>query len=240
MESENINKDLENYLPRIPDYTFDISPGLHVLNAYITTDEISVEESIFSNSQYILIDKMLNTEIERLENEHKERLEAEKRLAWQNGNQAGIKQTQNQMLSQVQTVIDQLTQLMGNVNQYSDVFIEHFEQQALKLIIKIARKVIDAEVSLNHEIILNNLKRGLELLNEKEEIRILVNPDDWEMVNENINKLSLSIHLPENIEIIPLESTLAGGCKIEFKAGSIDADIDTQFEEIKRQILKDV
>ncbi|MCL2063045.1 MAG: FliH/SctL family protein [Candidatus Cloacimonetes bacterium] len=230
----------ENDLPyyQIPDFTFDINPGLEVRNAYFTDEEISYEDSIFSKSQYFLINKMLNAEIEKLTAEHKEKLDTEKRTAWQNGNQAGIKQTQNQMLASVQTVIEQLELLIKNLTKYTTVFMEHYEQQALKLMIKIARKVIDTEVITNPEIVLNNLKRSLELLNEKEEIKILVNPEDIAIVNENLQKLSLSINLPENIEIVSNENILAGGCKIDFKVGSIDSDLETQFEEIKRQILK--
>ena len=229
---------IEKSLFHIPDFTFEINPGLEVRNAYFTDEEIIFEDSIFSKSQYFLINKMLDAEIEKLKIEHKERLDTEKKTAWQNGNQAGIKQTQNQLLSSVQTVITQLEQLIKNLTQYTEVFMEHYEQHALKLMIKIAKKVIDTEVSMNPDIIINNLKRSLELLNEKEEIRILVNPADLETVNENLDKISLSINLPANIEIIGKDSIVQGGCKIDFKAGSIDADLDTQFEEIKRQILK--
>jgi flagellar biosynthesis/type III secretory pathway protein FliH len=82
------------------------------------------------------------------------------------------------------------------------------------------------------------LKRSLQYLNEKEEIRILVNPNDWGIVKENINKLHLNIDMPKNIEIVAVENIQAGGCRIDFKAGSIDADIETQFAEIKRNLFK--
>ena len=228
-----------NVILKIPDFTYDINPGLYVRNAFITKEEISIEESIFSDSQYVLIDKMMTMEIEKQQTTHREQLESEKRTAWQNGNQAGIKQTQNQMLCQVQTVVDQLQHLIENLTLLSDTYREYFETEALKLIVKIARKVIDVEISMNPQIILSTLKKSFEFLNEKEEIRIMVNPDDWEIVNENIKKLSLNISLPENIEILSNQGIASGGCKIDFKAGSIDADIDTQFEEIKRQVFKD-
>ena len=222
----------------IPDYTFEIKPGLESRNAYITDREISTNDSIYSRAQLLMINKMLTSERERLAAEYKVKLDAEKRTAWQNGNQAGITQTTNIMLSQVTPVIEKLETLILNITDRWFAFVEHQEEEVLELIIRMARKVIDTEIMIKPDIILNNLRRSLELLTEKEEIKILINPDDLNIVTENISKLKLSITLPQNLEIIPNESILPGGCKIDFKAGSIDADIDTQFNEIKRQIMK--
>jgi flagellar assembly protein FliH len=118
--------------------------------------------------------------------------------------------------------------------------MEYKEQELLELIVKIARKVIDVEIALNPEIILHAIKNCLELLNEKEEIKVRVNINDWTIVQENLKKLSLNMDLPSNTEIIACEDILQGGCQIEFKGGSIDAEVDTKFAEIKRKILKNV
>lgn len=227
-------------MQKMPNFVFNISPGLDVISAYITKDNISPDESVFSTGQIALIEKILNTEIANIENNYLNKLEAEKKIAWQNGNQAGLKQAQNQMLSQVQILTEQMKSMLNSLSIQAESIIEYHEQEILKLVIKIARKIIDTEVSLNPEIVLNVLKNSLNFLNEKEEIKVLVNSNDWTIVKDNLKKLSLTIDLPENIEIISNPNIAQGGCRIDFKAGSIDADLETQFAEIQRKLLKNV
>ena len=218
---------------------FDIKTGLELRNAFITDKSVTVDESIFTKGQITIVEKLLREEREKLQTEFAKVLEEEKRTAWQNGNQAGVTQTTNQMLSQVTPVIEEMEKVINNLNLQTDTFLKFHEQEILNLIIKIARKVIDVEVSLNPEIILNTLARCLEFLTEKDEIRIIVNPTEIEIIKENLNKLSLSYELPKNVDILGNAEILPGGCRVDFKAGSIDADIETQFAEIKRNLLKE-
>jgi flagellar assembly protein FliH len=235
-----------------PDYTFDINPGLEVKKAFITKEAISADESVFTAGQLAIIERFLNAEEEkfqierarfqeekaRLEEEHLQQLETEIHIAWQKGNEDGVEATKHEMIGQVETAIEQVQAFMDSVIIKTDKFMEIHEQEILRLIINIARKVIEYEVTLNPKIILRLVKNSIELLNEKEEIRILVNPEEWTTVRDNLDKLAVSIDLPKNIEVVPYENIERGGCRIDFKAGSIDADLDTQFTEIKRKLLK--
>ena len=238
--------------PKPPDYTFDINPGLEVKKAYITEEAISTDESVFTAGQLAIVERFLiaeeerfqeervkyQEEKERLIEEHLQQLEAEKKIAWKKGNEEGIESTKQEMIGQVETVIEQVHAFLDSVIIKTDKFMEIHEQEILRLIINIARKVIEYEVTMNPKIILRLVRNSIELLNEKEEIRILVNPEEWATVRDNLDKLSLSIDLPKNIEVVPYDNIDKGGCRIDFKAGSIDADLDTQFTEIKRKLLK--
>ena len=240
--------------PKPPDFTFDINPGLEVKKVFITEEAISTDESVFTAGQLAIIERFLNAEEEkfqeerekfqeekaRLEEEHLQQLEEEKKIAWQKGNEAGIESTKNEMIGQVETTIEQVKAFLDSVIIQTDKFMDIHEQEILRLIINIARKVVEYEVTLNPKIILRLVKNSIELLNEKEEIRILVNPEEWTAVRDNLDSLSLSIDMPKNIEVVPYENIDRGGCRIDFKAGSIDADLDTQFTEIKRKLLKNV
>ncbi len=221
-----------------PDFVFNINPGLNVRDAYITNEPASTDESVFRPDQINLIEQIINAEISNIETQYTQKLEAEKKTAWQNGNQVGIKQTQNQLSAQVQKLSNSLSQIISSLQIQSEKIIENHEQDILTLILKIARKVIETEISINPDIILTVLKKSLILLNEKEDIKINVNPQDWANVKDNIGKLNLSFDLSDNVEIVSNESISQGTCRVDFTAGSIDADLDTQFAEIQRKLLK--
>jgi flagellar assembly protein FliH len=218
-------------------YEFNINPGLTVRNAHITSDIITVDESIFSRGQIQIVEKLLQSERERLEAEFSQTLESETKSAWDNGNEAGVIQTKNEMTSQVVEIIEQLNHVLDGIVLQTDNFLQHHESEILNLIIKIARKVIDVEVSINPDIVLQSFKRCLEFLNDKEEIKIICNPDDLNIIRANLSKLSLNIDLPKKVDFVTSEDINPGGCRIDFRAGSIDAEIDTQFAEIRRNIL---
>jgi flagellar assembly protein FliH len=245
-------------------YIFDITPGLEVLNAKISTDEIKIDKSVFTDHQVSLIKRMIDSENEKfiklcerdyqeklaLEiekfNEEKEKFEilregfeAEKKVVWQNGNQAGIKQTHNQMLSQVTALTDQLKRTIETLDLNTNEIMQQHKEVLLELILKITRKVIQTEIKLNPEIVMSTIKNCLECSNEKSEIRIMVNTNDWTIVSENLKKIELSLDLPEKVEVVPSDLIAPGGCRVEYKSGSVDADIENQFIEIQRKVLKD-
>lgn len=219
-------------------FVFNINPGLNVTNARISDSPFNPEMSVFKPDQINLIQQIINSEISAIEEQYMQKLENEKKIAWQNGNQAGVKQTQNQLISQVQKLTQNLEMIINNLNLQTEKIIESHEQDILTLILKIARKVTETEISLNPEIILNVVKKSLNLLNEKEEIKIHVHPENWSVVKDNLKKINLTVDLPENVEIVANENIAQGSCLVDFKAGSIDAELDTQFEEIQRKLLK--
>ena len=225
-------------IEKIPNYIFNISPGLELKDASFTDEELSPEQSIFSNGQMAIIQRMIDTQIAKIENEYHEKIENETKNAWQHGNETGIEDTKTEMMEQVNQLTTQLQKTISEIAIQTETIIEQHEQEILRLILAIARKVIEIEVAMNPDIILTTLRRSLEYLSEKEEIKIVVNPHDWSIVRENLQKLALTVELPQNIEVIANEAIESGGCRIDFKAGSIDADIETQFAEIKRKLMK--
>ncbi|MCL1826849.1 MAG: FliH/SctL family protein [Candidatus Cloacimonetes bacterium] len=260
------NKELEN---TPASYVFDITPGLEVRNAEITDEYIAVDKSVFTDHQICLIShlvsnevyKITTKEISRMEKDfhnkltaekeafeiekekfsiEREGFEAEKKNIWMNGNQAGIKQTQNQLLSKVTQLTEQLKKSIEALQLNTDAVMQYHKEDILQLIMKITRKILNVELQLNPEIVLQTVKKCLEYTNEKNEMRVLVNPKDWTIVSENLKELDIAMELPEKVDIVASENIEQGGCRVEFKSGSVDADIDSQFNEIQRKLLRDL
>ena len=220
------------------EFVFDINPGLPVKNASKSKEHPSPEKSVFNLHQLQLINKIIQSNLEQQQIDLQTTLQSEKQNEYQRGLNDGIQKAQKQYQSQVQNSLDALNNITSSLSAQYNKLKEEQEQDILAFIITLTRKIIDTELEINNQIVLNILKNALNLLNEREEIKILVNPQDWLIVKENINYLKLRIDLPPNIEIVNNNTITRGGCRIESKSGSIDADIDTQFEEIKRKLLK--
>ncbi len=221
-----------------PSFQFNINPGYPVKGAQKTDHHPNSNESIFNKYQQDIISEIIQFNIQEAEDSFQSSLEKEKSLAYQNGIQAGLKQAQQQYQKQINQSLQTLQSIYNELSHFSERFIEDQEQTFLTLIMTLSKKVIDTELTINPEAVLNVVRNCLNLINEREEIKILVNQNDWSTVKENINYLNLRNELPKQIDIISSPQISQGGCRIEFKSGSVDADIDSQFEEVKRKLLK--
>ncbi|MCB5250109.1 MAG: FliH/SctL family protein [Candidatus Cloacimonadales bacterium] len=217
---------------------FEISPGMQVKNARFVSEHPNPELSIFNLHQQQLINRLIESTLEKEIAQLDEKYKQESQKSYQKGIKEGVKQAQHQFQSQVNQTLKIFNQLLDSISSQTDKIKEDQQQELLDFIISIARKVIDTELEINPNIILNVLKNALNLINEREEIRILVNPKDWLTVKENLKNLNVQFELPKQIEVINANEISPGGCRIEFSSGSIDADIETQFQEIRRKLLK--
>ena len=113
------------------------------------------------------------------------------------------------------------------------------EDELLRLIMLVARKVILREVVQDRRILSNVVEAGIAAIPERDEITIRLNPDDYILVTtgheEHLRKELLSdrMHLKSDPSIQP------GFCLIDSEMGTLDASIDAQLDEIYRRLLEE-
>ncbi len=214
--------------------------SLPVKNAKIVPYGTAKEDKVLSESYVNLLNKMLDDEVEKNKQEFAIQLNNEKKKAYQSGFKDGTTQSEKKYFQQFNKSFILLKKISDSLNKQVKQAIEQEEQNILSLLISISKKIVDTEIQMNPDIILNVLRNALNLLNERRSIKVFVNPSDWSLVKSNINQLKLKIDLPEEIDIISSLSIAQGGCKIDSESGSIDADLETQFDEIQRRLLKNV
>lgn len=111
------------------------------------------------------------------------------------------------------------------------------EHNVVELSIRIARKIVDREVTIQPEIIVELVRQCVMRVSGSPFIRVRVNPGDYARVYEQ--KTSLPINL-ERMKSFSVEADPAidqGGCIVETSSGSIDARIGKQFSELYKAML---
>lgn len=109
------------------------------------------------------------------------------------------------------------------------------EREIVKLVFEIAKKVIGREFSENDKAILNVIRLALsDAVGEK--IMVKLNPKDLETVKKNEKELmkaldnSVVLSFREDDEVKP------GGCVVDTDIGTIDAQLETQLNAIKKAL----
>ncbi len=186
-----------------------------------------------------IVQRIFHKELGKAQQQFAQQLQQEKQKAYDQGFQEGLKQSEQKYHEQFNKSFQILKKIADKFHREMDAIYENEEHEMLSLILSIARKITDIEIEMNPEIILTILKKGLNQINDNRSIKIHVSRKDWELVKANLDALKMQVDLPDVVEIVPSPRVESGGCLIETEIGSVDASIETQFQEIRRKLLKD-
>ncbi len=159
-------------------------------------------------------------------NEIQQEAEARVRSAYNQGLAAGEASAQQKLdpvLKALNAVIAELASLRKRTRAEA-------EDDAVKLAVAIARRVIYRELSTDPEAILGLVKAAFGKLNARETHRLRVSPSDAAVIQEHRTKLEL----PPALEIVSDGSLTPGSAIFETTRGELDASVDTQLAEIDR------
>lgn len=112
------------------------------------------------------------------------------------------------------------------------------EAELLKLVTGIVEKVIGSELKSHPEQILSVVRGALSRVATANVITIKINPDDGQLIEENLPSLQEVFSEPKAIAIIPDQTIAPGDCFVETEHGKVDARIKSQLERIMNEILK--
>lgn len=104
------------------------------------------------------------------------------------------------------------------------------EEDAVRLSLAVARKILHREVTIDPESLLGLVKAALQRVDARELNRLRLNPEDIPPLERHLAKLGL----PPRLEVVADPSLERGGVILETDRGQLDASIDTQLAEIER------
>ncbi|QPH99846.1 flagellar assembly protein FliH [Campylobacter concisus] len=172
----------------------------------------------------------LQMQIENQESEFAKRLEAEITRAKEDGKNEGIAQANAANEARINELEARFSTSAAKLEeQYIkfDEFLKKIEEELGQTAIKIAKEVIDKEISTSSNQIAHHLASSLikELSNVKN-IEIRVNPEDSEYLKEQFIK-------NEHVKISADDAISKGGVVIISDGGNIDATMQTRLEKLK-------
>jgi len=111
------------------------------------------------------------------------------------------------------------------------------EPELLKLAVEIAGKIVRQEVDGNREFIVEAVRTGLHQLTERQNLKIRVNPSDYQFVCDRKSDLLAGFDAT-SLDVIEDRRVGEGGWVIESENGHLDGKIETQLREVERTLLE--
>jgi flagellar assembly protein FliH len=142
------------------------------------------------------------------------------------GTTAGEQQAA-EMIQQVAAIVDQATEL-------HDGMLHEAEPEMVALCLEISRKIIQAELRTNPDVVKSVLGAAVQKINGSPRVTIKVNAAHLEAVRKHWLTAYGSNYREKEWIIEGDANVTPGGCVLDTKYGSIDAQIGTQFAEIQK------
>ena len=172
----------------------------------------------------------LQMQIENQESEFAKRLEAAIARAKEDGKNEGIAQTNAANEAKIKELEAKFSASAAKLDeQYVkfDEFLKKSEEELGQTAIKIAKEVIEKEVSSASSQIAHHLANSLiKELSDVKNIEIRVNPEDSDYLKEQFSK-------NERVKVSADDAISKGGVVIISEGGNIDATMQTRLEKLK-------
>jgi flagellar assembly protein FliH len=135
--------------------------------------------------------------------------------------------------SRVAEVRDETAKTIEKLARLSDDIMSHVESDLVELAIRIAKKIVRREVTIDREIALTLVRVSLSKLNQRTAAEVHLNPEDLSHINSRLDALDFRGAL----NLVGDPSISLGGCLIHTETGDVDARIESQFDEIAFGLL---
>jgi type III secretion protein L len=133
----------------------------------------------------------------------------------------------------------EMTELLAKAKIQTGEMIKAAEPEIVKLALKVAEKIVGAELATSDETILRIVSKAVEQLRQSKELVVHANPEDIEVLRREKRKLLEYIGRLKDIAFREDPTVARGGCVIETESGTVDAQLATQIELLERALLGD-
>lgn len=164
-----------------------------------------------------------------------EELEQRLRESYESGLQDGKSLAERGLLN----VFTSLRAATEGLHTLRDKIMRESEDELIRLIMMVARKVILREVAQDRRILADVVQAAIAGISERDEITIHLNPDDYSHVTASRGDFFRKEAVTERMRFKADPEVFPGCCRVDTEMGTIDACIDSQLEEIFRRMQEE-
>ncbi|GAB4481840.1 MAG: hypothetical protein Kow0088_24390 [Anaerolineales bacterium] len=162
-----------------------------------------------------------------LEEAHQQATEIQ-RQAYADGQASANAEAQG-MLKAARAIVDE-------VQKWKEHLFEEGEMMMLRLVIEIAQTIFGDGLPLDPDTLGQAFTRALSQAKSLGDLRIYLHPEDAAVLSAHWDKLQ-GVTAGQKIELIPSDLIKRGGCYIEGQYGTVDARVETQFQQATDALL---
>jgi len=172
--------------------------------------------------------------------EAEKKAEAERVSVLEKARQEGFLQGEKEAKELYRSILDEAEKIKHEAAEEYGSILSKAEQDAVEIILEIARTVVGMELTENSESILNMIRQCFEKCSNRENVLLIVSPHDYEIVEKNMDKLKGMVEGIQELNFKTDHALGKGNFVIRTPYGSIEGGADKQLKKIEeafREVL---
>ncbi len=178
----------------------------------------------------------IRTEAARIVLKAQQEAEATRKRAESEGREAALQTVEEMVRKQLGTVIPALKQAVQNIHDARHAWLTHWESGAVRLAAAIAQRIIRRQLQKQPEITLTLVREALELAAGNADLRILLNPLDFQSLGNQVRLVVEELSPLMKAELTADPDITPGGCRVETRFGVIDQQFEAQLQRIEEEL----
>lgn len=166
-------------------------------------------------------------------NDLEREVESRPKQAYQRGFDEGQAAGMQQANVRLEPVMAKLAVSLKDLATVRKRHLMEAEEDAVRLAIAVARRVLHRELSVDPESLLGVVKAALERVDARDVHRVRLNPEDVPL----LEKCLATGGMPPRVELLGDSALERGSVIVETNRGSIDGSISSQLKEIERGLV---
>ena len=179
-------------------------------------------------------EKLSETDRLRLEiAELKQAMEARAQQALEQGRHEGSAAARQELEAEFQAKTAKMAETVAEIAGLRSATIHRAESDVVRMALAITRRVLHIELGLNSRLLRELIEAALDKLQGQEVYRVRVHPDLEKTMKECLEEFGRG----QTVTIVSDPSQPEGGAVFETNRGLLDASLETQIDEIERQLM---
>lgn len=135
--------------------------------------------------------------------------------------------------------IKRIDKLSKNLRDNYKKELKELEDSLIDMSILIAKHIINKEIESDENLVIDNVKKAINTLDGEDIFKIVVNPEDYDILQKAKSSLVSDSSTLQNV-VISTDNTIEKGmCILHTGAGIIDATLSGQLNQIKDALLEE-
>lgn len=155
------------------------------------------------------------------------------REAFSKGYAQGERAGMDAAATRADAMLRRLAQTIEELGALRSEMIHRTERQAVQLVLAIAERIVQREVTLDRTLLLAIARVALDRLGECGSATIRLHPDDFQAIGVKPSIVDAAV------QVVADPAVSRGGCHVESDFGFMDASPESQFRELARALLSD-
>ena len=156
--------------------------------------------------------------------------------AWEEGHAAGLEAAR----AELSPALSALHAAAIGVEAARDDAAAEAERAAVDLALRIAEQVVRAAIEAEPRRVLDTVSGALRRLMDRERVVVLVNPEDLELVRDDISAVIAPLGGIEHCEVQADRRVARGGAMVRTADGEIDATLPTKLERMRELLVEEL